>query len=388
MTNSIRILECFESLVGWRESASSCYDALVAQLRASTSGQYVNDIPGMTIELVNEILPKDTPDVNDYLLNIMESQALELMNVWENMTKREVYTKTLLANNDMGVKVQNIRTTSEKFGRFVGWKIVPKESNSIRAEVLQFGGMFNTLQTGLTIYFYSSRQEQAIGVYTVDITKTNSQEWYTLTEVVSGSGSSSSAVDPITFICDYINRNSGHGQEYYVGYYEDDLTGKAILTELECGTCTGERSRDIDKYVHITPIEVPSGSTYVDKSLFDIDNVGTTNQTFGLFMKVNATCDASECVCDNKKMFAMAYKKMIAKKIFWDAWNCNETNAMTASRKEDFKMMADKLELELNGYVQEGRRIYGEIEKITIDLSQLDNYCLGMRKRALGVLQL
>src|SRR3990172_2270840 len=133
MTNSIRILECFESLVGWRESASSCYDALVAQLRASTSGQYVNDIPGMTIELFNEILPKDTPDVNDYLLNIMESQALELMNVWENMTKREVYTKTLLANNDMGVKVQNIRTTSEKFGRFVGWKIVPKESNSIRA---------------------------------------------------------------------------------------------------------------------------------------------------------------------------------------------------------------------------------------------------------------
>src|SRR3990167_3333765 len=162
MTNGLRILECFESLVGWRESASTCYDDLVAELTTSTSGQYVNDIPGISLELVNTILPKDTPDINDYLLNVHESQILELMNVWENMTKREVYTKTLLANNDMGVKVQNIRTTTNKFSRFVGWKIVPRESNSIRAEVVQFGGMFDTLQTGLTIYFYSSRQAEPI----------------------------------------------------------------------------------------------------------------------------------------------------------------------------------------------------------------------------------
>lgn len=385
MTNSITILECFATLVGWRESAKagSCYENLTTALKTSDSGQYINDVPGISLELINTMIASDENSVNDYLTNLHESQILELMNVWENMEKREVYTKSLLANNDLGVRVNDIRDTTVKLGRFVGWKIIPHESNSIRAEVLQLGGMFDTTQDDLEIYFYSSRQKEPIAIYTTDITVTNSQQWFTLEELVSGSGSAGSS-DPITFICDYINKNSGHGQEYYIGYYEDDLTGNPIFTDFDCLGCAG-KVKELDRFVTIFPIEVPSGNTYVSRELFDIDAVSETTQTFGLFMKVNVTCDASECICDNKKRFANALKKMIAKKIFWDCFNTNETNFIGASKKEDFRLMADKLEQELYGYVHEGRRIPGEIENITLDLSNLDTYCLGMRKRSLGV---
>lgn len=388
MITKDRILECFSGLVGWREStkAGTCYESLTESLKTSRSSIYVNDIgTGMDLESINQNLPHDYSDANQFLTDLYEASVIELLTRWAQITKRDVYTKTLLANDDIGVKAKNNKSLETKFGRFVGFKITPKPSNSLRAEVLQLGGMFSLANQNLPIYFYASRQNDPIAVFYADYSSPYSQVWFNLSNTQSGSGSASTAVDPITFICDYINREKGSGMDYFIGYYEADLTGNAIQTDMYCGPCSGT-SNELDRWVIITPICVREESTYLTRELFDIENVGMTSQTFGLFMKVNVKCDASEVICDNVIMFAKALQLVMLEKLFWAFYNSNETNSMTANNKQDYRMNAEKCNNELYGYVPEGsyRRIPGILEQLTIDFSNLDRICLGMHKRQLG----
>lgn len=389
MIQTTRINECFSGLVGWRESAKagSCYESLSEALKESTSGLYVNDPgSGMDLQTVNQNLPHDYDDVNTYLTDLYSSSVQEMLNEWIVIQKREVYTKALLANNDLGVQMANDKRKIEtKFNRFVGFKITPKGSNSIRAEIVQLGGMFNTAQENLKIYFYSSRQDEPLAIFYTDYTTVKSQQWFTLSTLASGSGSSSTASDPIEIICDFINREKGHGQDYFIGYYESELSGQAIQTSMQCGPCNGN-TNESEQYVSIVPICVAEENTYETRELFDIDAVGVTGSTFGLFMKINAKCDISECVCDNVKMFARSLKLTLLKNLYWGFYNSNEVNNLTTTKKSDYRLMAEKCQLELMGYVPEGsnRRIPGTLEQLSLDFSNVDKYCMGMRKRSLG----
>lgn len=396
MINNLQVLECFTGLVGWRESAKApnCYEALTDALKRSDSSVYFNDVPGLNLEIINDTLSKDYADVNTYLEQKYEAAVLQMMNMFVNKQKKEVYTKSLLKNNDIGVYAQNIRTAASKNNRFVGFEIRPTKSNSIRAEVLQFGGAFTQLQDDLPIYFYSSQQLEPIAVYYGDINKTNSTNWFNLTEQ-SGSGSESegSTSEPLTFIADYINNSYGHGARYFLGYYEADLDANnyPILTQVPCGTCNASTYGEHKKYVDIMPCEVPSGNIYIgSRELFDIDNVGYSDETHGLYLKVNVTCDITQVICDNKKMFATCLQKQMAINIFWEAYNA-PASAFTgnaATKKSDYRTMAAKLELELNGGTIEGRYQKGDLETLTIDFSNIDQVCMNMRKKSFGLLPL
>ena len=82
MINRTEIETCFTSLVGWRESAQApaCFSNLSAELTSSDSGLYVNDLAGMNLQLINEVLGKDETSVNQFLEDIHNSCAIELIN--------------------------------------------------------------------------------------------------------------------------------------------------------------------------------------------------------------------------------------------------------------------------------------------------------------------
>jgi len=387
--NRSKISTCFTELVGWRESAEApnCFDELTDSLQTSTSGIYFNDLPLVNLEVINECMTPDYPDVNTYLENAYSAGLQRLMDDFVKCQKKDVYSKSLLKNGDIGVYAENMRKITAKSGRFVGFEIRPKESLSIRAEILQFGGAFDTLQTGLPIYFYSSLQLEPIGEYTVDITKVNSLEWFEIVDNPSGSGV---ATSPLQFMCDYINENNGHGQRYWVGYYENDLTGNAVQTQTPCYTCATETKKfEFNKYVHIVPVEIGASATYdVSRELFDIDNIGYGQSTNGLFLKVNVVCDTTQVFCDNVQLFATALQKEVGAKILWDCYNSTKFNGTASTKKSDYRMMAEKLERELNGYAEEGRYIKGDLENLTIDFSNLDEVCVGKSKKTFGLHQL
>jgi len=363
MIDRTKIESCFTSLVGWRESAQApaCFSNLSAELLQSDSGLYVNDVAGMNLQLINEVLGKDETDVNEFLQNTHDSCAIELINNFTMMQRDKLNSKALLSNFNVGTKLADIRNKETKRSRFVGFQIKPKESNSIKVSLGQLGVQFDTAET-IDIYFYCSTDLQPVKVQSISNTKLSSIEWIMLTD----------------FVANYISETQGSGAEYYIGYYEDDLVGQAVETHLSCGTCGNAPKKLWSKYMEMYPIEVQSGATYVSRELFDTEEVGMTTSTHGLHLKINAQCDVTEAICINRPLFANALQKKIAIRLFWKAFNSDRINRTTLINKEDARLNAEKLELDLDE----------EMKILTLDFSMVDQICLPCKKRGLGRVQL
>ena len=343
MFDKSKILSCFTSLVGWRESAQAplCYDALSPELTTSDSGLYVNDIAGMDLQLINEAIGKDETTVNDFLENTHESCAIELVNNFTILQKEKL--KTI------------------KRSRFVGYEICPTQSNSVKVTINELGVQFDTLET-LDVFFYASSQLQPLKQVSISNTKESSLEWLKLTD----------------FIASYISEDGGAGDKYYIGYYEDDLTGQAIETFQLCGTCGNAPAKKYSQYASIRPIEIASGKTYVDRTLFDVEQVGYTTETFGLNLKINVECDITPVVCENKQMLANSLQKKIAIRLFWEAYNSDRINRVAFINKEDSRLMAEKLELDLEK----------ELKTLSMDFSQIDKVCLPCSRKSISRISL
>lgn len=399
MITPARITDCFHCLVGWRESAKAteCYDALTNQLKHSDSGLYFNNLSGVSLEMINEMKGKDFDTVNDYLDSLQNAAALDLINRFVTKQKQKLYTKALLSNYAVDSYVQNIRNYTLRMpqgqGRFLGYEIRPHQSNSIKAEVMQLGGMFKELQSELTIYFYSSKQKDALATFTVNINKQNSVVFFDLATQVSGS-LSEDCPSIVEVICEYINKDNGNGARYYLGYYEDDLDvgQKSVDTRYRgyngCTSCGSGSYRKHNEYVTISPIEVSVGHLYSGNELFDTDAIGYSDQTYGLSMKLNVVCDISDVICDNRILFSNAFQKSVAIRVLWDAYNSNEFNSTIANQKQNWRLMAEKYEMELNGYQDEAGYHYGDLDSLSIDFSNIDQQCLGSLKGVMGIMNL
>lgn len=381
ITNSI-IKDCFDCLVGWKESAGAgtCFDALSDHLKHSESGIYVNDLPAVRLEIINDAMGKDQNAVNDYLSELYEDSSVKVARAFVLAHKKFNYAKALLDNFDYGIYAQNIRTRQNKRSRFVGFEIIPRGGNSVNAQVMQFGGMFMELQETLPIYFYSSKQAEPLIEFNANINKVKSLVWFDLTQQASGSGSDD-CTSILEIIAKHINTDSGHGARYYIGYYEDDLDANnyAVYTNANCFSGCNSKLKTVGTYATIRPIEVPSGNTYEDRTLFDLDNVGySPTETYGLHLKVNVTCDISSIICDNKMLFAEAHRLQQAITILWDCYNSTALNVNMASKKEDFKLMAEKYELDLADV----------LKSLTVDFSNVDPICVGSKKGVMGLMNL
>lgn len=362
-----KIKACFNELVGWRNSDKSptCFDDLTASLQTSDSGLYVDAIGGMSLSVIDESLDKDEVDLNTYLANSHEDVSVSLIQKFVNTQRDKLNTKALLSNFNIGTKVANIYKLVTPKSRFVGYQIRPYESMNIKVELTQLGVQFDSVQTGnaINIYFYSSTSKLPLQTFPITPSKDSTVEWIALAD----------------FIAEYISEDIGSGSEYYIGYYEDDLTGQAIYTQLrDCSTCSNSPSKKYGKYMALTPIEIASGATFLSRELFDVDRIGVTTDTFGLHLKVNATCDVSSVICDNKLLFASVYQKSIAIKLFWDLYNSERINRMTVMNKADARLNAERLELEVED----------EINTLSMDFSHIDPICQNCRRRGLKTMRL
>ena len=116
MINNTKIQSCFNGLVGWRESSKApiCYPNLSNSITTSNSGLYVNDIPGITLNLLNDVLGKDETSIDNYLTNLHNSSSIELINDFIINQKSKINTKSLLSNFVTGIKLTDIRKTNQK----------------------------------------------------------------------------------------------------------------------------------------------------------------------------------------------------------------------------------------------------------------------------------
>ncbi len=372
------ISSCTSGLVGWRQSDDASLPTINVQNLQSTSGYYVNSLPGINFETITKSITTVEADLNSYLTRVRTEEMRVLVNRSVDRIKDKLKTKELLSNFDPIAGVAPFSNLVTQNARFVGFLIMPHESENLRAEITHIGMQIDDLLPNpVRIYLYDTSQREAIATYDYTNTKVDSLEWFTgLTD----------------FVINYRSTSGGTGQSFLLGYYETDpnnvqttqLSEQALYLQL-CSGCPQEAKRRklYQKYIGITPIAIPndklnwSGTEYF---LPDADSLEsyTVTTTHGLHLKFNITCDISHVVCMNKDMFAEPLQLSMAVRVLADCMDSTKHNEVTDSTKRRDEMLKwyQKYNAQLNGYQTDAGWHQGAIDRLVLDVSNIDGYCL------------
>jgi hypothetical protein len=375
------IITCASGLVGWRQSQDPAHTQLDSILQQSRSGYYVNDLPGVDFDYMEETLDWKKTKMNTYLNFVWMAEIVRLVDKVVARSKQETGVKELLANYDVVGGRANFNDVVTGDARFVGWLIAPNRSNNLRAEITHIGMQIDTVQTNpVRIYLYESSQRIPIATYDYSNSTEYSLEWKEM----------------VDFIVSYRSEQGGTGQTFLLGYYETDpanvqttqLEGNALYVKL-CEGCSHEskRKKIYNEHIRIVPVAIPNDYLQWNAVLGDYDlplcddyeDHVCEDHTFGLMLKLNIVCDVTEVICKNIMMFAPALQYSIAVRVLWDAVTSVKINAMTDAKKniDNWKNMALKYEARLNGYpLEDGKWVRGLIDEIMLDFSNIDSYCL------------
>jgi hypothetical protein len=375
------IITAGSDLVGWRESANSLYPHLPANLKTSKSGYYVNDLPGIDFDIIIKGLSNDQTSASDYLTNVMQSEIAGIVSDFVNKSKSKLGSRAILTNFDVVEGIADVRDLVTKNARFVGWLISPRTSHNIKAEITKIGLQLNTAQH-LTLYLYDTSKQNAVKTFDFDYTTPLSIQWLAVT--------------------DFLVQSEGH-QQFILGYYEYDpnhivagqLTGSAVEFDFDCG-CNNAPRRVFGEYVWIQPITFAnadlnlSGSDYLLPSFHDLTSQ-YADEAFGMYAKLNVTCDITNLIVDNISVFAKAYQYKVAIRIMDDYMMSKRLNDTTDAKRyrEQTDDMRNRYWSFLNGWLDStGLKRRGIIEDISIDFSRMDEVCLPCEQDGIRIVQM
>jgi len=415
------VLNCFfsnsESYIGWRNSQDPCDKSLASNLTTSESGSYFNDThPLLTYKNIKSIAVNDKgfkisewadssnyttgsyveyqvdgkicyfvslddvnldnePDISpafwtqvDFLSDWYTQKTKEsldkLIHEISEQKKLRHKTKTILDNFKLFKNSGRIKDLITKSGRFVGYAIQTKQSENIQILIRQIGLQFSDLQTDLPIYLYHTSQNEPLSQVTYSTTKASSFEW-----LISD------------YLLKYVDDSYDTGM-FFLGYYEDDITGQAIKKDMDwnnpCYGCNGwgrEEYRSFSQFMQIQPISVSSQDIEVGRELFDLNDVRYTNNTnWGINLNLSIRCDWSDFVCQNKDIFRNPLKLQVA----YDFMN----EMLYSTRDNDLK---EKVAAAIQGndaIAGIESKLNSQIESLSFDMSDLGSPCMPCEKRA------
>ena len=341
-------------MIGWRDSENTELPRLTSSLTASSSGLYYNDAhPLVTIEniyatgpnydgVANTTWSNSTTYAKDAVVryNGVTYISLQAANLnktpstqtawWKGQLNNHIERLTNTAIVNMAQRVINDkqnagaskalmddvrvfdgdgRQTSTIVGqsRFVGFEIIPKAFGGLQVAIQRIGAQFTELQSGLNIYLYHSSQKSAVATYSMTTTKAYSMEWVT----------------PTGFTMNFSKYTlNDAGGLWYMGYFEDDITGQAINRDLDivsepCGTCLKDAYNRYawelrNRYFELTPC-VFEAAALDGTNIPDIEKVSYIyDKNFGMNLAMSVQCDLTDFFISNKNIFVRALWMQLA----------------------------------------------------------------------------
>ncbi len=363
MYSKTDILAAGLELVGWRKSNDANFSSIPSILYEVDSGYYVNDLPGVNVNLLSYVGVET--NVSDYVTNLHKSELIKVIDMFLAKQKVELNTKELLTNNTLIQQMDPLERTIVRDGRFVGYSIVPRESATIVSRILQVGFISDTPQT-FTLYLFDSSTKAPLETKQITITEEDTIEWTTLNWDIS-----------------FDRPNGSAGQRYLIGYFEDDLSGN-MYEMFWNGQCAHQSQRIFGHYMGISPIRFDrSKLNGLNRPVIEYLTSSLNCKTPGFNLRFNTKCDITKVLVDNITMFAEAVQHRIAIRILNDALSNTELNNITNARqhRETWKEMVTEYNGLLKGGITEaGIPVKGIIDRLSIDFSQLDAVCLKNRK--------
>ncbi len=320
-----------KKVVGWKNH----YDlteipALSATLNETLSGQVYQDFhPLVRLDYIKALLPSNY-HLETYLDDVQTEAINEVLNrlVTEKKLKHkgeDIAQNNLILHNV--VRGEQILNES----RFVGVRFALNDHIGIRAVINRIGLYFTQPQTDLTLYLYNSLQAGAVATYAYNSAAANSFQWLEQTinlDVDDGTGTS--------------------GGVWYLGYYQDDVTGNAIKYKTlnwrygycnSCGNVSGfnKKYKSVNKYVDMTPFYVASASLpAVGQVFLEEDVVETVNNNHGFNFNISIKCNLTQFWKDNKLTMANAIGKMVSFKVL----QMISTSSQVSAVEQNVQIMA------------------------------------------------
>ena len=375
MFNPTTIQNCMTSLLGWRNDANPDVPQITdPNLLQTDSGLIYNDFhPLLTIENITNTIPEDKT-INDYLNEKVNSGINKAMTKVVLEKKLNESTKTLLNSSKLFDGIGRFQDTVISNGRFVGVELEIFPTYGAKVIIDKIGLQFTQTQTNLPIYIFHTSQIDPIQTITASTTKSNSLEWLTLSQTIDLA---------------YLSDNYDSGGMFYIGYFQDDISGQAIKKEFNflqgpCNTCRGGSNamkvwNERLNFVRIVPVEV-SNSDLNGTQMFDYTKrkYNATNN-FGLNFGVTVQCDISQYLCEQKLVLTDLIGKQVAVDILNDMKHSTRLNRLAnVSQNMIIRDLDGDQETFEPGL---SKRLSDSVKAVDFDFSKIDSPCLPCNRK-------
>ncbi len=342
-----------------------------------TPGSFFRSLQGTntTPNNGNALTDTDFWEPFDYLSGYLEDVVLEAIPKMIKKVfaeKKKVQNmKELLADLKLYQGAGSTSSRITKSNRFCGFEIDFKYMKDLVMSVPKIGIQADTQQT-LPIYIYHSSQVEPIYTFNIVVNKDVSFGWYDLLD--------SNQENPVL---KFVNNSIQAGGSFYIGYYEQDLTGSMIkhkidLSRIPCGGCSPINQRlykSWNQYIEIHPFSV--AEDFLDyagnKDLWDTEKNGYTYDTnWGLNLSLNLKCDLTDFIIRNKLLFSEALGLQVAHDLVYEMAYSTENNHIAEKNRKLALYELDDRENQ-QGLISQLESMYKALE---VDLSNLNSKCL------------
>ena len=313
-------------------------------------------------------------------LEQLENQAI--INMLDGLLRKKKLlgnTKGSYSNLILYDGVGKISDTITKESRFVFLEVRMKRYDNLRFVLDRIGLQTTQIQAGLTLYIYHSSRKAYVDTVTFISDKTYTMEWVTAGKNLDYFGYSTEAA-----------REQDAGGYYYIGYFEDDLTGQAISKSFDlsqsprCGGCATESYNKILYDRRSDFVQVRAGSVanvnLNGTDMWDVQyNEYDRSETWGLNLGFSIQCDLTRFFADRVDMF----RDLLAKQVVFD---CLQKMAYTTRDSRLSEQVKAEAILALKGEGKNYETVLQEAyEEADIDTKNLGTPCLAKNKTGLTV---
>jgi len=373
MYNTTKVLTALKGILGWRDHYNAAVvPALPAALTDSETGQYYQDVhPALDLEYIKTTL-RDDDTIDAYLARTEDIVIPQMLNKLIVSKQLQDYFKSILRQNVIHNSDGYYKDKIINEGRFVGVSIRVHANKGLKTVIQKIGLQSSAVQSDLDIYVYHSSRKDPLAVVQFNSTTADSFEWDDLEQELF-----------------YDDGEQIVGGVYYIGYYQDDLSGQAIkYTKLNwntgyCKSCDGGIASSlfnkVAAYVDMMPFYVPSAS-FTAGELFDPNSIiYTADNNWGLNFQFVVQCDLTQFWVSNSKEFVELQGLMMAHRILRDMIYSPKINYVEEQLK--FMIIRDLEGDKETKAMNIEQRISRAMKAINIDQGSLNSACLPCTKK-------
>jgi len=326
---------------------------------ASTPGQAPPGFSWTVVDLFNPFLRS------------MRSQTIaKVLNAYRTNKQLKEITKSQLDRIKLFDGPGRLSDKEIRQSRFVGLEIIPNKSEGLLLTIHRLGTQFDTIQATKTFYVFHSSQTGAVFTIATDIGKVSGFEWHNIADAQGN-----------TLDLKYLDEAYDAGGRWFIGYFEDNFTGQAIIKKYDwqrgpCNSCHGSdysRFQQWSPWMDIRPFFVPAGDLN-GTDLWDIQkNIYPTQTNFGLNLDVSVKCDLTDIFCTQKELLADAISKQFAVDLAEEIIYSGRLNRLEERHRKN-AMIA--LDTDSNGNPGLSSKLKKSIEALEFDFSTLGSVCI------------